>query len=260
MSNPADIRQWARDQGLEVGKGGAIPARIMDAWRDAHPDADLDGGMGGPQPAERSDQDAPVPPQVAASPVSRVRSWWRSRGSAPAPKTRRARSSLEDVGAFLWGGLATAAERLGGTQYLPVARVLAMQAPIAGAVADDVLKGTVIDRMLQPFARAGKRAGAVGALLGPPVIVGVITGRPELYPVLQPVLKGLLKQWLAVAGPKIRKAREREAELVAEFGQDYDQDLDAMIAAFFAPPPGAPEQAYEPSPAADDVLGTAVGV
>ena len=33
----ADIRRWARATGLQVADRGAIPARIRQAWSDAHP-------------------------------------------------------------------------------------------------------------------------------------------------------------------------------------------------------------------------------
>ena len=34
--DPADVRTWARDQGMKVSDRGRVPAHIMEAYREAH--------------------------------------------------------------------------------------------------------------------------------------------------------------------------------------------------------------------------------
>jgi hypothetical protein len=116
----------------------------------------------------------------------------------------------------------------------PVANVLAMQSPVAGKILEDVVKNTVVDTVLQPFARVGQ-AGQVGfALLGPPIIVGMACARPDAQPILEPLLREALKSWLQVAGPKLIERAKEEAE----FEKEYGQTITAMIQAIFTPPEG----------------------
>jgi len=121
---------------------------------------------------------------------------------------------------------------------LPMARVLDMQAPVAGIVVEDIAKHTIVDRILQPLARGGEQAEKAVGLLGPPIIVGLMTARPELYPVLRGPLKLSMMTWMEISGPAMEKAERRAAEWSEKFGA---VDLDAMIDGLFAdipPPPG----------------------
>jgi hypothetical protein len=110
---------------------------------------------------------------------------------------------------------------------VPVARTLALQAPVAGMVLEDTVKDTLIDRILQPVARAGQGGEAAFALLGPPLIVGLLTSPrgQALQPVLVPALKQSLRSWIKIAGPKLEKLEEEERE----FEEHYGQRIDAMI-------------------------------
>ena len=105
-----------------------------------------------------------------------------------------------------------------------------MQAPVAGVIVDDLVKGTPVDRLLQPLARAGERGEKAVALVGPPLLTAMITARPEMYPALRPMLKMSLMSWLTVSGPAMKKAQENAARFAEDFG---DVDLDGMIDALF---------------------------
>jgi hypothetical protein len=147
--------------------------------------------------------------------------------------------SIEAVAAGLWTLIGQGAQTQG---FVPTGRVLALQAPVAGIILEDTLRGTVADRILQPLARAGERGTELAALLGPPVLVSVLTVRPELAPALLPALRSTLRQWVVIAGPKLKKKEQREKRAMAQLGMD-DADvadmIEGMIDAIFADGAGA---------------------
>src|SRR6266478_1273172 len=139
------------------------------------------------------------------------------------PKKALPRVGVDSLISTGWTLLAQMAQPIS----LPVARTLALQAPVAGMVLEDTVKDTVIDRMLQPIARAGQGGETAFALLGPPLIVGVLSSPrgQNMAPVLVPVLKQALRSWIKIAGPKLEKLEKEEAE----FEEHYGQRIDAMI-------------------------------
>jgi hypothetical protein len=138
--------------------------------------------------------------------------------------------SVEKLIGYGWRFLAQAVQPIN----LPVARILDMQAPVAGMLIEDAVKGTVVDRLLQPLARVSKGGELAFALLGPPMLVAAITQRPQMYPVLRPVLRESMKTWIDVAGEKL----EEEAKKEQEFKDTYGTRIDEMIDAIFSPPEG----------------------
>lgn len=238
MSGSQDIRVWAKDQGLDVAPKGKIPAAVMEQWR-ARAGAPEDAGEGAGEPASfggDSEETRPV--------HTRPRTWFGDRKkekTGPAPR----RVSIENVVSYAWGMGAYAMAQ--NPALLPVARVLDMQAPVAGIVVNDVARGTVIDKALQPLARAGEKGEKSMGLLGPPLLVGAITLRPDLYPVLRPVLKLSIMSWMEISEPAMKKAKARADKFQEKFG---DVDVDGMIDALFAPPPDGMYRQPEPEPAA----------
>jgi hypothetical protein len=126
-------------------------------------------------------------------------------------------------------------------EAIPVARVMDMQAPVAGLIGEELLKGTIVDRLLQPLARGGAKAEMAVALVAPPLLVGIMTAQPGTFPVLRPMLKMSMMTWMEVAEPQMRKVQKRAETWSEKFG---DVDLDAMIDALWA---GLPE----PGPVSD---------
>lgn len=240
-ASPQVIRTWARDNGYDVPNRGPIPADVREAWAAASPEATA---VEETTPGER-------PPGIDDTrPARPSKLSWLHREKA-VPKSRRARVSIAEV---VSGGWQLGAMIVGqNPAMLPMSRVLTMQAPVAGEIVNDVAKNTVIDTLLQPIARASAKGTAVAALVGPPLIVGAITARPDYYPVLKPVLKMTLMSWLQVAAPAMKKAQRKAEKLAEEFGEI---DVDSMIDALFAPPPGwtppqEPEPAGTPYPATE---------
>lgn len=239
MSN-TDIRQWLRDNDHEVNARGPVNAAALAIYNEANgvDDGPVDGPGDLLAAPEFPDTGESTPQMGKASLKDKFLKRQPSKERAPAKRTGR-RVSLEDGGGIVWTVLANV---VGGAGLIPAARVMAFQAPVAGVVLDDALKGTFVDKALQPIARAADKGGDVGALILPPLLVGLIQKRPELYPQMYPVLRELMCRWYEVAGPALRKKQEREAKRTEEMG---GVDIDALIAALFAPEPGEVEVPVE---------------
>jgi hypothetical protein len=242
MSEAAEIRAWGREQGLDVPVRGPLPATLLEAWeaRDDDEDDETPVVVAAPfisappadssipsvspaSPGEAPPRKPERPPQGKRKPLFHRK---------PRTGTKPRRVSIENVVASAWGLGAMALAQT--PRALPMARVLDMQAPVAGIVVEDIAKGTLVDRILQPLARGGEKAEKAVGLLGPPLIVGLMTARPELYPVLRGPLKLSMMTWMEISGPAMEKAQKRAEAWSEKFGQ---VDLDAMIDGLFADVP-----------------------
>lgn len=253
MSDGMDIREWARQHGYDVADRGRIPGAVVEAFesRGEGEGEPMEMMAASPEPAVADEPQAPASngerPPVAA-PQPRTGGLFQRKPTPPGvkqkpgkPKPHRPRVSIENVLSTGWGLAAMALARR--PEAIPVARVMDMQAPVAGLIGEDLLKGTLVDRLLQPLARGGAKAEAAVALIGPPLIVGIMTARPATFPVLRPMLKMSMMTWMEIAEPQMRKVQKRAETWSEKFG---DVDLDAMIDALWAGLPEAgPESPHE---------------
>lgn len=208
-----DIRAWAEEYQVDL-----VDGQITPDIRRKFLESKENGGS----------EKAPTIPKP--SPVDRLKTAVK-RADPPSAKratTRHVRVSVDRIIGRAWGFLAKAAQPIN----LPVARVLTMQSPVAGAILEDVIAGTPVDKILQPIARFEEKGELAFALVGPPVLVAAITARPGLAPVLIPMLRDALRTWIVIAGPKLKKIQEQEQK----FQEEYGIDIDAMIEMLFAPP------------------------
>lgn len=251
MTTDREIREWARAQGIDVPARGKLGQELRDRFdreRDGGPTADNPGlsavGDTGPAEGDGPEEMAPARPAAVDSfdngerpPLAPPGRMSLKRITTARPRQQHRRVSLEDLAADGWSAMAAV---LGSQGLGPTARVLQMQAPVAGAILEDALRGTVVDRLLQPLARGSEKGREVAALVGPPLIVSVLTVKPELAPKLLPVLKRQMRTWVLIAGPKMKAREKAEQKAMAAMGMDdpgqLDGEVDAMIASLFAPP------------------------
>lgn len=277
----AEARAILREHGEEPPKRGTLGA----SWRDrAQELADFGPApfpsANGAEPADDYDQgvtpgdfdgvstaaDPPgVPAAAAAAPpasreqrprrpkrerkslADRVRS-----ASSGKPKTKKHHprvrvDGLISRGWALLGGMAARVDP-------PVGRCLQMQAPIAGLVLEDVVKGTFADRALQPIARAEDKAEKVGSIVLPPLIVAALEMSQQLpepqrkarEAILLPLLVESLVLGERVAGQYSTEILERAAR--DEPARQRAAELIGMI--FAVPPDGAATSAAESATAA----------
>ena len=242
MSDVMDIRTWARDQGLDVNTKGPISKAVMEQWgkREQAPEEPV-------APAEIPDHAAAGDSYGAKPRTSSFRFWQKAKEAAPSPsrpKSLHRRVSIENVVSGAWGLGAYAVARNPG--LLPVARCLDMQAPVAGVLLNDTLKGTIVDRALQPIARMEEKGAKVGALVAPPFLVGLICLRPDLGDAVKPFLKMSIMTFMEVSEPAMKKLQTRAKRFEDKVGISPEA-IDGMIDALFAAPPGS-EWAAEESP------------
>lgn len=171
-------------------------------------------------------------PRIPSPVVSKVRDFAeRAKSAVPrkgTSKVRLPRVPIDKLIGHAWQMLAQMAQPIN----VPVARILDMQAPVAGLVLEGVVKDTIIDRLLQPIARVEAGGEIIFALMGPPILVGVLTQKPQLAPLLVPILRESLRTWIDVAGPQLEEVAKREQK----FQDQYGQRIDDMIAMIFYDP------------------------
>jgi hypothetical protein len=235
-----DIRDWAAAKGIELNGRGRIPNAVR-----AEYEAEMDAHEGDPEepllivpdgPETPVDvMEAPAPPAAPAEERKPVKPPRERKGllarKPPAGKAgkRLPRVSVENLISSGWALGAMALAR--NPQAIPVARILSYQSPVAGIIVDDMVKDTAVDRLLQPLARAGERGEKAVALVGPPLIVAMITAHPEWYPALKPMLKMSLMSWVAISRPAMEKAARRASQAGGEVD---DAELEAIISGVFA--------------------------
>ena len=127
-----------------------------------------------------------------------------------------------------------------------------MQAPVAGLIMEDIVKGTFADRALQPVARAEEKAEKGLALIAPPLCVVGLEMAQQLpegqrkmrEAILWPLLIESMVRWDRIAGDKVEELATRvEREAPA---RERAEKLAGLI---FAQAPGSPAEA-EPATAA----------
>lgn len=280
MATPAEIREWAAGQDFDLGSKGRIPAGVREAYEAAHPGEQGIDYPGPAYPEGMSDDDfsgpSGPPPGGAVAPggaldtgetkprgkaKNRTLRWGQRKGRGKRERPKVPRVPVDDAICMVWGNLARLAKPLP-----PLERTLRIQAPVAGLLLEDSVKGTAVDHLLQPLARLQNQGQVVMALAGPPVLVTAITlhcqraalagatPNPLFMSFATTALRESLMTWHKVAGPKVAEAMAREQAFEDEFGQPVDD----LIALIMAPP--VPPGDNEAAAAEDDAIRRAQGM
>lgn len=272
MPDDATVRAVLREHGVAVPARGKLSAEhhrqyeelthhaapAGDAWEGADDDADIVAGVVPPaaEPGEADagpgvgPEDRPRRPRRRRPGLGeRLRSAGSRKAGGSKGKQEKAsrpkhpRVPVDRIISRGWGTLA----KLTATVDAPVSRTFQLQAPIAGLVLEDVVRGTVVDKVLQPVARAEERGELVIALAGPPLLVAAIEraqgleepARSMRLAILAPMLEESLSLWVRIAGDKMEIAaarleedaatREQVQRLIAQiFPQATVQDMPAQ--------------------------------
>jgi hypothetical protein len=218
-----DIREWGRQNGYDVPDSGRLPKGLRS-------DFNKQNGFT-PMTSETRLQEQPPNVEVEHTPAQRIRGAISRRSKAPTTTSRKPkqpRVSTENVISGFWSLMSLVVKPIS----LPAAKAFAMEAPVAGMILDDQIRGTFTDRVLQPLARAESQGKTFGALMAPPLLVMAIDKYPARAEMLLPMLRKSLVWHIQVAGPKIEQLLEDERE----FEEKYGQDINTMIMSFFAVP------------------------
>lgn len=235
MSSIQDIREWGRQQEewSDVPNKGRLPKGLRTAYMDAHPDEAMKNarttlGMDD-NPYQTFDNVTLVDetkPKQEPTTREKIRTAVAKRKTPAAPKKAKPRMSVDRLVQRIWEFGA----RMVGPVNPYVSRVIAYQAPVAGIILEPAIKDTVVDKLLQPIARTEKGAETLFALLGPPLLVGVVTYRPSSAPLVLPVLRESLAVMIEVCGPAMEQVKQRQEEWEQKYGTDVDKLLEALLA------------------------------
>jgi hypothetical protein len=256
VATAAQIRKWARENDIAVPSRGTVPNDVKEQYFAANPEdlgasedgrltpvLDLDGIPTDPGPElEGTVWDAgETPPDVGdRTPKGKAKTrlkdkfkgaWTSGGGTASTSKRRsvKGRSKITDLTSSAFTIFAQVYS--GGKS--PMSRMLALQAPAAGYIAEDAIKkGGTVDRLLQPLAKTHDKADAITALIGPAIFTWLIQKDPQNnFPTYEKALRISLLRYAKLAGPALKKAMEEEKELMAELDAS---GIDDMIRLVFA--------------------------
>ena len=192
MPSSTDVRKWLREnpaEGEDIPERGPLPKSLQERYDQAHPDYDS-GVTAADFPDVPDDTGTePAEPPAGERKPKRVRaqgagSGWQDRlwgrGKVKAPKgPKPKRVPLTDFVEDVYSDLSVI---FGDMGMIPMQRCLQFQAPYAGVIAEQQIKGTVVDAAMQPLARAQGALAAVNGLFGTPVFTAGIMlagGREE---------------------------------------------------------------------------------
>ena len=252
--DPAVVRSVLREHGHEVPRQGRLGRDYLDMYEAivSGPPVEAgeyDEGISADLFSEADlppDDEAPQAPVTERKPrrvrqsrpslTDRLRSSGPGRGgSRSKAKRKHPRVPVDRLTGRLWEALG----RVAATAIPPVGKAIQWQAPVAGLVFEDMARDTVVDRALQPLARAEAKAEMAFAIVGLPVIVGAITAAQGLPDdqrlVREAFLVPLLRECLAV-NIKIMGDRAEEMAARQEEMGPVNAAVDKAMALIFAPP------------------------
>jgi hypothetical protein len=280
MPSDADIRAVLREHGIPVtdrGKlgpkyhaeyeriqAGQVPPNGDESWAGPDDDGDvitatIPGPAGGADGlAGQAGDDTHGEPVAEARPRVRTKrpgSSWQERirkaTSKDKPKGRakaRPRLPVDRLISRGWGAAARIVAPVSGA----TSRTLQLQAPVAGMVLEDRVRGTAADTVLQYAARGQEAGETVFALAGPPLIVAAIEraqgmdepARTLRLAILIPMLEEALGLWCKIAGDKMQEAAVRMAE-----NQAVNEEVQRLIGLIFPQAEVQPDDEMAGAPA-----------
>lgn len=228
MANSRQIRAWAREQGLEVSDAGPISTDIRRAYREAHeetstpevpvPDISSTDSEIVEEVAPKIAEDEPVLGRV----INRAK-----KATRPTSRGRKVtRNSVSHILGFIYGGMASPVSKVSE----PVALMMSLQAEVAGEILDPVIANTLVDKILQPFAKVNEKFAPLQAMLTPLVCVGIMEKIPgmDMDPRVLGALRKSLASWAKIAKPHLDKIAADEKQFEEEFGKDIDTVMEMI--------------------------------
>jgi hypothetical protein len=236
------------------------------------PDAVIDRASPSPYEALVTNETRPGVPPTPTSEAPRSKLWQRIRGKKPAvgadpgghPRERSPRRLGGIPGRrlpaadFLGSAYGGFGQLIGSrSPYQATSRAITLNAPVAGYMLDDAVKGTAVDRIIvQPGVRAQQRYQQVSGLFEVPILVFFMEQealKPEeernlgKLQGLESMLRNAIRRGLPAMAPAIKKKKEDDrklAEVVAELYPDLPEGADpadAVLASIFG-------WSFEPEP------------
>jgi hypothetical protein len=114
------------------------------------------------------------------------------------------------------------AARMLGAMNPAMSRALVFSAPATGQAIDEVVAGTIVDKVIQPFAKAADKWDRLGGVLSFPILFAIVSAKPDLLPMLEDDLREATIDVLIASIPTLikKKAREKQAfDALARLGE-----------------------------------------
>lgn len=264
MATTTDMRRWLRDQGEDVPERGRLRPELVARYEAAH-DADAEWDMAdledvGLADADEFEPSVPMQPERPPRTARTVRAERRAQ-----PVTKRASGVLgkllgedkkKDAAKKGKKIPRTSLERLISRGYSEVGKILAplsqpmsrclqAQATFAGIVWEDTLRDTIVDRALQPAARAEEKLDKMFALVATPAAV-LAAERNQLALAMQQITPQQFMVRQAFVMPVLREGLRKTLEISETYAEQikekierdarWDAEIDAMLAMIFEPP------------------------
>jgi len=280
ISNPANMTRHMNGHARKAGAGdvpretssGPDETAAGDAY--GHPDEETPGGAFPPGPG-----DPAPPPKGFKGTVARARAAVdkaKDKAKVASKPTSGKRESLAEYGGALvsWVGRRVEAS---GEAYLKegrynerpvyssvmVGRSFDLVSPVAGELMDDAIEGTIVDKMVQPFARRSTEWEKVFRVLEIPVLCGMAERNPAALrisveddgtvtlegPLAQPLYRSMLVFLEAHADVVVKKKKDDEArikKIEEAFGEVEGDPVLLTIVDLFRPVAGVPTPAQVP--------------
>ncbi|MHB8842713.1 MAG: hypothetical protein ACYC56_13180 [Candidatus Aquicultor sp.] len=106
------------------------------------------------------------------------------------------------------------AARMLGSVNPAMSRALVFSAPATGQAIDEVVAGTIVDKVIQPFAKAADKWDRLGGVLSFPILFAVVSAKPDLLPMLEDDLREATVDVLIASIPTLMKKKAREKKAV----------------------------------------------
>jgi len=143
----------------------------------------------------------------------------------PGGTSLRGRVSAADTISDIWQAGGSLAAR--SPRHVPLGRYMQYQAPVAGEMLDDAVKGSVIDKLvLQRVVKARGRFDIATAVLGPPLLILALENNPGLAPTLMPLLESSIRNSLPLMVPALKKIKAKEKAATDAAWELFENDPD----------------------------------
>ena len=160
--------------------------------------------------------------QPGAKKVARAKKATKKAAPAKKPATRITPAKRISAADSIATNVGRVAKLLGGLDA-PLSRALVFSAPATGQAVDELVAGTVVDKLVvQRIAAVSDKWERLGGVIAFPVLVAVISKNPALFPVLEDELREATMDVLIANIPTMekKKAREKKAfETLSRLGQ-----------------------------------------
>lgn len=196
--------------GVASGWVSETPIVTPCAKRHSYKGGDVCLKCGTPKPVRQARTSSAMPSEATRTPRA-------ERPTSASVRTLRGAVSLG------WLGLGVACEHWGRPEHVarPVGRVLQFEAAVAGPRIESALRKTPAWKPIMAILNQVSPWADLAPLIGPPVLVGLMSWQPRLRPVLANVLVSLLVPVLSEA----EKTASEQMEAVAALGNFTEENI-----------------------------------